>query len=98
MKIFLRREGGQLPTYCPQGTVDTDALLPQEAHLIDRALNPEQLSAVSGTADPVPDSYTYYLRLQQEDGSFLEFEAPETALPPEVQAAVQLLIGKIVSR
>ena len=103
MKIFIQRDGGQLPNYRPQGTVDTDNLSSEEAKTIVSAISPEKLSAetatgrgvrAAGNNSAIPDGYHYHLRIEQE-GAVQEFDVEENALPPDAQAALSLLVQKV---
>ena len=95
MKIFLRREGGQVVTYCPQGTIETNELPPEEARLVTNALQPEKLRGISEPRNPIPEGFKYYIRLQRDDGSFEEFQVQEQQLEPKSQEALNLLITRI---
>jgi hypothetical protein len=95
MKIFLRREGGQIPTYCPQGTIETNELLPEEARLVADALEPEVLRKISEPRPPIPEGFKYYIRLQRDDDSVEEFQVQEADLEPKSQEALNLLINRI---
>ena len=98
MKIFIQREGGQLPNYRPQGTVDTDDLSAAEAEAVTSALSADNLTSqgvrASGNNSAIPDGYSYHLRLQQ-DGAVQEFDVQENALPPDMQDALTLLVKKV---
>lgn len=95
MKIFLRREGGQIPTYCPQGTIETDELHPEEARLVADALEPEVLRKSSKPTEPIPEGFQYYIRLQSNDDSVEEFQVQEQQLESKSREALKLLMKKI---
>ncbi|MFK8185997.1 MAG: protealysin inhibitor emfourin [Phormidesmis sp.] len=98
MKIFIQREGGQLPNYRPQGTVDTDDLSPEEASAITGALQPENLVSrgvrAAGNNIAIPDGYTYHVQFEQ-NGATQSFDVKETSVPPQVQEALDLLVKKV---
>lgn len=95
MKIFLRREGGQLPTYCPQGTIETNELPPEEARLVADALQPEALRGILEPRTQIPEGFKYYIRLQRDDGSVEEFQVQEQQLEPKSQEVLHLLMNRI---
>ena len=101
MKVFIQRDGGQLPNYRPQGTVDTDTLSPEEAETVRAALNPENLSykgvRAAGNNSAIADGYHYHVRIQSE-GTTQEFDVQENSLPPHVQEALNLLVKKVTKR
>lgn len=101
MKIFIQRDGGQLPNYRPQGTIDTDDLSPEEAETVMSALSPENLASrgprAAGNNTAIPDGYHYHVRIQK-DGAAQDFDVQENALPPEVQDALSLLVAKVAKR
>ena len=99
MKIFLRREGGQIVTYCPQGMIEVNELPPEEARLVTDALQPEKLRrklrGISEPRNPIPEGFKYYIRLQRDDDSVEEFQVQEQQLEPKSQEALNLLITRI---
>jgi len=101
MKIFIQRDGGQLPNYRPQGTIDTDDLSQEEAETVTRALSPENLISrgvrAAGSSSTIPDGYHYHVRIQK-DGAAREFDVEENTLPPHVQDALSLLVTKVARR
>ena len=98
MKIFIQRDGGQLPSYSPKGTIDTDDLLREEAETIIHALKPENLISEGvravGANSAIPDGYRYHIQIQ-EDNQTQEFDVSENALPANAQEAIQMLMQKI---
>ena len=102
MKIFIQRDGGQLPNYTPQGTVDTETLSAEEAKTVMDALTPENFASrggvrAAGNNSAIPDGYRYHVRIQQE-GATQEFDVQENSLPPHVQDALSLLVKKVSER
>jgi hypothetical protein len=95
MKIFLRREGGQLPTYRPQGTIDTNNLPSEEAQQVIDALQPETLRNTSKQRMQIPDAFEYFIRLEKNDGSTEEFQIQESDLDSKSQKTLHLLMNKI---
>jgi hypothetical protein len=95
MKIFLRREGGQLPTYRPQGTIDTDNLPSEEAQQVINALQPEALSIAGKQREPMPDAFEYFIRLEQNDGSIEEYQVQMSDLDSKSQKTLSLLMKMI---
>ena len=95
MKIFLRREGGLIPTYCPQGTIETNELPPEEVRLVTEALQPEKLRGISEPRTQIPEGFKYYIRLQRDNGSVEEFQVQEQQLEPKSQEALHLLMNRI---
>ncbi|MDJ0902792.1 MAG: hypothetical protein QNJ55_28720 [Xenococcus sp. MO_188.B8] len=94
MKIFLRREGGQIPTYCPQGIIETDDLPSEEANQVIDALEPERLRSLQPTSE-MPDAFNYFIRLEKADGSIEEFQCQECDLDSKAQKVLHQLINKI---
>jgi hypothetical protein len=95
MKIFLRREGGQLPTYSPQGIIDTDHLSSGEAQQVIDALSPEALRSIQQRRMQIPDAFEYFIRLEKTDGSTEEFQVQESDLDSKSQKVLHLLINRI---
>lgn len=95
MKIFLRREGGQLPTYSPQGTINTDDLPSEEAQQVIDALQPEGLRSIRKPRMQIPDAFEYLIRLEKTDGSSEEFRLQESELDSKSQKALHLLMNRI---
>jgi hypothetical protein len=95
MKIFLRREGGQLPTYCPQGTIDTDNLPSEEAQQVIDALQPEALRSIGNRGMQIPDAFEYFIRLEKTDSSTEEFQVQESDLDSKSKQVLNLLMNKI---
>jgi hypothetical protein len=95
MKIFLRREGGQLPTYCPQGTIDTDNLPPEEAQQVIDAFQPEALRSTSKQRELMPDAFEYFIRLEKNDGSTEEFQVQASDLDSKSRQVLHVLMNKI---
>ena len=98
MKIFIQRDGGQLPNYRPQGTIDTDNLSPEEAQTVMSALSMENLASrgvrAAGNNSAIPDGYSYHLRIEQ-NGATQEFDINENSAPPSLQEALDLLVKKV---
>jgi hypothetical protein len=94
MKIFLRREGGQLPTYRPQGTIDTDNLPSEEAQQVIDSL-PEVLRSAGKQRDPIPDGFEYFIRLEQNDGSIEEYQVQMSDLDSNSQKTLGRLMNMI---
>jgi hypothetical protein len=95
MKIFLRREGGQLPTYRPQGIIDTDSLSSEEAQQVIDALQPEALRSAGKQRDLMPDAFEYFIRLEQNDGSIEEYQVRMSDLDSKSQKILSLLMKMI---
>jgi hypothetical protein len=95
MKIFLRREGGQLPTYCPQGTIDTDNLPSEEAQQVINALQAAALRSAGKQREPIPDAFEYFIRLEKNDGSTEEFQVQASDLDSKSQKTLSLLMNMI---
>lgn len=94
MKIFLRREGGQLPTYRPQGTIDTDSLPSEEAQQVIDAL-PEALRSAGKQREPIPDGFEYFIRFEQNDGSIEEYQVQASDLDSKSQQLLSRLMNVI---
>jgi hypothetical protein len=94
MKIFLRREGGQLPTYRPQGTIDTNNLPSEAAQEVIEAL-PGALRSAGKQTELIPDGFEYFIRLEQDDGSIEEFQVQMSDLDANSQQILSRLMNMI---